>query len=56
MPHAKASVALEAGTSSGVGLSSSAGHYHDDTPDHGLDTMANVTEEFGLSQFDDEAL
>jgi hypothetical protein len=54
-PHDQASASLEAGTSSGAGLSTFAGHYHDDVPDLGLDTTANIIEELGLSRLDDDA-
>jgi hypothetical protein len=54
-PHAQASATLEAGTSSNAGPSSSVGPYHNDALDLGLDTMVNVIEELGLSQFDDDA-
>jgi hypothetical protein len=47
MPHAQMSVALEAGTSSGAEPSSSAGPYHDNALDLGLDTTVNVMRSLG---------
>jgi hypothetical protein len=54
--HTLVSAALEAGTLSSAGPSSSVEPYHDNAPDLGLDTMMNDIEELGLSQFDDEVL
>jgi hypothetical protein len=54
-PHTQLSAALEADTSSGAGPSSSAGPFHDDAPDLGLDIMTNIIDELGLSQFDNDA-